>query len=487
MKLRHQTLLLIGLPLTFELLFVGVLASTSADLEAAASKESHAKTVLTECDALRLKLFARSMSLTSLKVAQSKDLDSLIDAASAKNEKRFQALRALVSADGRGKEAVATYLATLEHLNAMLDEAQKTYIDGVFTGEFSNFLADEDLFEELSVFFRRMTANIDRINEIYSPIVAEFRPEAAKKRGSLRTLIYAGVGANILLSLALALYFGRNTVSRLETLMRKLKDFSTGKNELPPIKGNDEVAELDSAFRQMALEREQADELKKAVQAMVSHDLRSPLTSILLRLQLCQSGVYGEVQPPLKKTFETIEAEIQRLVRLANDLLDAERLESGKLELQQELCDAESFILEAVQAVFVLAEMKRITIEVEKVSPPQDVNCDRGRIIQVLINFLSNAIKFSPRSSKITVSVKRVARGDAVRFEVIDQGRGLSADERERVFDKFVQLPQSADVKSSGTGLGLAICKQLIELHSGVLGADSPPSGGSCFWFELPG
>ncbi|MBY0552038.1 MAG: HAMP domain-containing histidine kinase [Candidatus Obscuribacterales bacterium] len=463
--------------------------STSAGLETAAAKESHAKAVLSECDSLRLKLFAKSMSLTSLRVSKSKEPDTLMNAASAKTEKRFQALRALVHSDGKGREAVEAYLATMKHLNAMIDEAQKKYIDGVFTGEFefSSFLSEQDLFEEVSVYSKRVTEDIDRINEIYAPIVAEFRPEAAKRRDRLRALVYAGVGANILLSLALALYFGRNTVSRLETLMRKLKDFSTGKNDLPPIKGSDEVAELDTAFRQMALERAQADELKKAVQAMVSHDLRSPLTSILLRLQLCQSGVYGEVQPPLQKTFETIEAEIQRLVRLANDLLDAEKLESGKLELQPEFCDAESFVLEAVQAVSVLAEMKQITIEVAKVDPRQEISCDRGRIIQVLINFLSNAVKFSPRSTKITVSVKRTTSADAVRFEVVDQGRGLSEDERQRVFDKFVQLQQSAEVKSTGTGLGLAICKQLVELHGGRLGADSPPAGGSCFWFELPG
>ena len=496
MKLRHQTLLLIGLPLTFELLFVGFLVSTGADLEAAASKESHAKSVLTECDALRVRLFAKSMSLASLRMSQSKELDAIREAGSARSEERFRELRALVQADGKGKEAVEAYLATLEHLNEIIGEAQKAYVDGVFTGAFVSVRSEQELFEELAVYSKRVTADIEKINTIYAPIVLEFRPEAARKRAGLRTLISVAVSANILLSLALALGFGRNTVSRLETLMRKLKDFSSGKNESEAIQGNDEIAELDTAFRQMALERKQADELKKAVQAMVSHDLRSPLTSVLLRLQLCQNGVYGEVQPPMLKTFETIEFEIQRLVRLTNDLLDVERLESGKLDLRLELCDAESIILESVQAVNVLAEARQIAIEVENVNVPLELRCDRGRIIQVLINFLSNAIKFAPRRSKIVVAVKRVAiggsasvsvtKGESVRFEVIDQGRGLSPEERACVFDKFVQLDQAAAVKGTGTGLGLAICKQLIELHGGAIGVDCPATGGSCFWFEIP-
>lgn len=470
---------------------MGVLVTTSADLEVAASKESHAKKVLTESDALRVRLFAKSMSLVSLQLSQSKDVDSLLESDSAKTEERFQALSALVAEDGKGKEVIDAYLATLRHLNGMIVEAQRTYVDGVFTGALSNFLSEAELFEEMAVYFKRVAAEIDRVNSVYAPIVSEIRPEAARKRALLRTLIFAGVGANVLLSLALALYFGRSTVSRLETLMLKLKDFSTGKNELPAIEGNDEVAELDCAFREMAFERAKADELKKAVQAMVSHDLRSPLTSVLLRLQLCQQGVYGEVHPPMQKTFETIEAEIQRLVRLANDLLDVERLESGKLELQPEICDAENILLEAVQAIHVLAEAREITIEPERIAPPIEFQCDRGRIIQVLINFLSNAIKFSKRAGRIVITVKRLAcadarSGDAVRFEVIDQGRGLSPEERERVFDKFVQLSQDAAVKSTGSGLGLAICKHLIDLHGGKIGVDSPASGGSCFWFELP-
>lgn len=557
MRLRHQTLLLIGLPLTFELLFVAILVATVGNLEAAASKESHAKMVLTECDALRMRLFAKSITLSALKMSQSKELDSMMETASDKTEQRLKALRYLVRSDGSGKKAVESYLATLQHLSDMIEEGQSTYINGVFTGALTNFLSEQELYEELAIYSKRVTDDIENINKIYSPIVLEFRPEAARNRSRLRTLVAAGVVANILLSLALALCFGRNTVSRLETLMRKLKDFSTGKNEIPPLQGNDEIAELDTAFRQMAMDRARADELKKAVQAMVSHDLRSPLSSILLLVQLCQNGVYGEVAPRMKKTFHAIESEIERLVRLTNDLLDMERLESGKLDLRTELCDAQSMVADAVRAVAVVAESKHILIEVNNFDAAVELRCDRGRIVQVLINLLSNAIKFSPRKSTITVVLKPMASALAVigadtdgadsndvavgadgtagvvaghadsasvvdpslatdpdparpdtvsgtslkkiddntiasyrkpvRFEVIDQGPGLAPEEREHVFEKFVQLSRDAEMRGIGSGLGLAICKQLIELHGGTVGVDCPTTGGSCFWFELPG
>lgn len=485
MKLRRQTLLLIGLPLAFELLFVGLLASNTESLESAASRESHAKTVLNECESLRLRLLARSLSLTALKAGRSKDMDSMRENSGARNEERFKALRSLVANDARGKEAVEDYLETLRHLNAMLDGAQSTYIDGVFTTSVSNFLEETDLFEELAVFVKRVTRDIDRINAIYSPIVTEFRPEAAKQRTRLRMLIFVGVGVSILLSLVLAFYFGKNTVSRLETLMRKLQDFSSGKNEMPAIEGTDEIAELDSVFREMALHRAQADELKKAVQAMVSHDLRSPLASILLRLQLWQTGAYGELSPPMAKTVQAVESEIQRLVRLANELLDAERLESGKLELHCEPSDANGLILEAVQAVAVLAEVRQITVEIAESEEALELTCDHGRIVQVLINFLSNSIKFSPRGSNISVSVHPVAT-NRTRFAVRDQGRGLSPEQQARVFNRFVQVSQSPSERSAGTGLGLSICKQLVELHGGAIGVESSAGGGACFWFELP-
>lgn len=482
MKLRHQTLVLIGLPLIFELIFVGALTAAGLSLERAAANESHAKSVLTACDSLRVRLFGKGISLTSMKMTQSKDVSDAVDTVDTSNA-RFEALRNLVRDDGEGKVAVETYLATLEHLRGMIDEARAAYLESAAGSTFANFLTEQEYFEELAVYSKQVTRDIEKVNAVYAPIVSEFRPEAARKRTLLRSIIFAGVFLNIALSLSLALYFGKNTVARFELLTKKLRGFSKGTTDSKPIAGNDEISELDTAFRQMATERAEADEARRAIQAMVSHDLRAPLTSLVLRLDLCRNSVYGKLEPAMLSTIETIESEVRRLIRLTNDLLDVEKLEQGKLDLVMDLFDARGIIEDSINAVAVLASTRQIELIVEGPDSEQlSIYCDRARIEQVLINLLSNAIKFSPRSSQIVVSAKD--EGANIRFEVLDQGQGLTESERAKVFEKFVQLQQEAALKSTGSGLGLSICKQLIELHGGTIGIDSP-SVGSCFWFEL--
>lgn len=484
MKLRYQSFLLIGLPLAFQLLFVGVLVSMSTSLEGAAAKEAHAKMVLSQCDSLRMVMFANCATLASMRMTQSKDFSAAMEHARQRNEQKIVALRKLVvEDDGVARASVDDYLSTLEHLNVLIDDAQNAYIMGNQPA-YSAFLSEQEFLEELAVYSRRVTDQITKISSIYAPIVSEFQPEASRKRGLLRALVFAGVGANILLSLFLAVSFGRNTVERLEVLMRKLTEFAAGRNESPPIDGNDEIAELDKTFTQMAALRTAADELKRSVQAMVSHDLRAPLTSVLARLQLCQEGVYGEIDEPMSKTLQTIESEVQRLIRLSNDLLDMERLDGGKLELHPARCAAEKMVSAAIQAVSVQAEIKQLSIETD-VDPKLELDCDQSRVVQILINFLSNAVKFSPRKSAIAVRVKKAEGGSKIRFEVVDCGKGLSSAELDRVFEKFVQLPQSAETQRQGSGLGLSICKQLVELHGGTIGVEANATGGCTFWFIL--
>ncbi|HNG19117.1 MAG TPA: HAMP domain-containing sensor histidine kinase, partial [Candidatus Obscuribacter sp.] len=177
---------------------------------------------------------------------------------------------------------------------------------------------------------------------------------------------------------------------------------------------------------------------------------------------------------------ETIKRNITRLVTLVNDLLTVEKLEAGKLELELEAIDLRSVADEAINSVGGLSGQKHIAIVND--TTHEEVEADRARIIQVLVNYLSNAIKFSPNNSTITIFTGR-QEGMLV-VSVQDQGPGISDEEQERLFSKFYQSREGK--RSKGFGLGLAICKLVVESHGGQVGVESQPNQGARFWFTLP-
>ena len=173
-----------------------------------------------------------------------------------------------------------------------------------------------------------------------------------------------------------------------------------------------------------------------------------------------------------------------RLVRLVNDILELERLESGKINLSMAQVDAVDIMLRAVDQVQIMANRAGIIIEVEQ----QEIEfvADGDRLIQVLTNLLSNAIKFSPRSSTVWLKVD-VAEGNRnIVFCVKDEGRGIPKDKLETVFERFHQIDASDSRLKGGTGLGLAICHNIVEQHGGKIWVNSTLGKGSSFFFSIP-
>jgi signal transduction histidine kinase len=185
--------------------------------------------------------------------------------------------------------------------------------------------------------------------------------------------------------------------------------------------------------------------------------------------------------PTLKK-LERLNHETSRLVKLANSFLDLEQAESGTLELHQRETNPSDLIESAVNAVKGLADAKRVQMIIK--SDAKKLICDGDRIVQVLVNLLSNSIKYAPRDSAIELTY--TATETAARFEIKDKGPGISETDRAKLFTRFAQLPDPERRENTGSGLGLYICKLLVEAHKGEIGTVSQPDGGSCFWFQLP-
>ena len=229
-------------------------------------------------------------------------------------------------------------------------------------------------------------------------------------------------------------------------------------------------------------ERREVERLKQEFVSTVSHELRTPLTSIRGSLSLLASSAMGNLPEEAREIIEIAERNTVRLITLINDILDLERLDSGKIEMRFDRVTAATIVERAAEAVAAFAAQQHIRIEVEMAAAIMWGDADR--LVQVLVNLLSNAIKFAPAASVVSVAV--VPRGAVVEVQVRDRGRGIPASHREAIFERFHQVEASDARQQGGTGLGLAICKAIVEQQGGSIGVDSDEGEGSTFWFRVP-
>jgi PAS domain S-box-containing protein len=230
-------------------------------------------------------------------------------------------------------------------------------------------------------------------------------------------------------------------------------------------------------------ERREVDRIKSEFVSTVSHELRTPLTSIRGSLGLLAAGVLGSLPERALDIVRLAERNAVRLTALINDILDFERLDSGRAEIQIAEVSLQSLFEQSLESVRPVADEQRIAL----VSSPTAirVRADADRIVQVLVNLLSNALKFSAADSEVHLWCEENGAGRA-RIFVQDQGLGIPTIHHQRIFERFAQVETSDRRGKGGTGLGLAICKAIVEHHGGNIGVASELGKGSTFWFELP-
>lgn len=233
--------------------------------------------------------------------------------------------------------------------------------------------------------------------------------------------------------------------------------------------------------RNVTLER-QLEQFKQELMEMVSHDLRTPLSSIRTGMELMLEGAFGELSEKGMKKLDSMNSNVSSLVKLVNDLLDLHRSEAGSLSVTRETTEVMPIIANSLNAVQQLADAKKIAIVTD--CRVDIVKADPDRLEQVLLNFLGNALKFSPEGSEIKVEV--ISLPDGTEFRVSDRGRGVPAHLSETIFDRFSQVDPDNPTERKGTGLGLAIAKAIVLAHDGELGVRANDGGGSIFWFKIP-
>lgn len=231
-------------------------------------------------------------------------------------------------------------------------------------------------------------------------------------------------------------------------------------------------------------DRREVEKLKDEFISVVNHELRTPLTSILGSLDLLASGILQTKPEKEQRMLQIAATNAERLVRLINDMLDIERIESGKMTLNKQVCNGAELMTTAGDEIRGLAAQSNIQLSV--VPLPVRIWADPDRIIQVFTNLLSNAIKFSPAGSTVALTATLTASPQQVQFQVHDQGRGIPPDKLTAIFGRFQQVDASDARKRGGTGLGLAVCRSIIQHHGGRIWVESTPERGSTFFFSLP-
>jgi len=248
-------------------------------------------------------------------------------------------------------------------------------------------------------------------------------------------------------------------------------------------------AEKELALRAAELETinerlKELDRLKSTFVDTISHELRTPLTSIKGYAEFLEDNIGGPLTLQQRQFVEEILQGSSQLERLVNDLLDFAKLESGTFKLRMARSDLRDRVRDVLKGFKPRAEENGIQLEASLPDEPLVLQMDAGRIGQVLLNLVGNAIKFTRPGGR--VSVVATAGPEEVRVEVHDTGIGIPSEHLPHLFKRFYQVDTSSTRESSGTGLGLAISKALVEAHGGQMGVESSQGQGSTFWFTLP-
>jgi len=240
---------------------------------------------------------------------------------------------------------------------------------------------------------------------------------------------------------------------------------------------NRELNEANARLRELSA-------MKEEFLALTTHDLRSPLTVISGVINFFTSGRLGDMTAEQKNMVSMMERNTQNLIELVNDLLDASKLESGTMRLDAATIELRGLVGELKEQMQPLAREKEIALEEDVPEDLPELRADRAKLRRVLVNLVSNALKFTPKGGHVRLGAAR--EGRFVRVSVTDTGVGIQREELHDIFDKYAQARSRATRSEKGTGLGLYITRQLVELHGGKISVQSEVGKGSTFSFTIP-
>ncbi|CAN5465605.1 hypothetical protein BH10CYA1_BH10CYA1_46890 [soil metagenome] len=475
LKLSHKVLILVTIPIAFMLVFVTTLAIFQKRAEDAVWQERHYKDISNECNSLITNFLTAGSDFAIYKATnRTESLDSFNRMTDAIPE-QIRTLKTLLREGKKPTESIAKLAAAADRAVGALQRARSlsgyTFKDEMFSSR--------DELRTTATDFIRILRELVREQQEIGPGESETEERA---RFLISQCLIGGLVFSIVIAVGSAFFFNQSTTRRFGVLVDNTVRLGANKELLPRLEGRDEIATVDRVFHQMSESLAEASQRKQELLSIVSHDLRAPLTSVQGSLTLLSNHVFGDLSEGAEKTVAVAEGNVDRLIRLINDLLDFEKMEGGNIQLQKAQVVVEEMFDRVEDVVAQLAKEKELQIEF--VPTELVIAADADRLIQVLINLTTNAIKFSPPASIITVSAQKYHGG--VEFKVADQGRGIPKKFFKSIFERHQQVRQEDASNARGAGLGLAICKAFVEAHGGTIGVTSEEGSGSTFWFRIP-
>jgi signal transduction histidine kinase len=477
LKLSHKIIILVSVPIVFMLVFVSVLTVLQKKAEDEIWRERHSKAVIAECNTLMRNFMDAGMFLYLFEQTHQLNLLKRYQGLSEQIPVQLNSLRMMMR-ESPHKEAVLEELNRAGNAVVGLQRSADEMIERKSTGGHSEIASHAEFLATSSQMLSCLRQLIKEQQE-----VERTNPQ---KEAFLRSMIVycmaAGIAASIVLAITLAVYFNRALTSRLLVLVDNTNRLASGKALNQQLAGTDEIAHLDAVFHDMTEKLADAARRKQELIQMVTHDLRTPLTAIDASLLILTSGRAGNLSEIAMKRVQSAKRSSERLLNLINDLLDIERLETGNFPLDKKKVMVQQLLENATDSVRAFAADRGVTLQTKETDAT--VFADAARLEQILINLISNAVKFSPEGASVELTIDTA--GDQTEFQVIDHGRGVPKEYQTVIFERFGQVKQEDSARGKGTGLGLPICKALVEAHKGSIGVRSEEGAGSIFWFRIP-
>lgn len=390
--------------------------------------------------------------------------------------------------DKSGKVILSTYKTTPQGLPSYYEEDQLGFvpIDAFKVDSEEQYLTYKGELEEISnnqdrciAYGKSIVTNGESRGYVFT--LASTTKEDALISVARKTVINSSIW--VMLAAVIAAYFiTERIVHPLKSMTRAVKSFAKGDfSERIAVTGRDEVSDLAVAFNNMAESLENLESMRNSFLASVSHDLRTPMTTISGFIDGIQSGAIPEDQHD--HYLGVISGEVHRLSRLVNQLLDISRLESGDRKF-----NFTNFDVAEVSRLILLSfeqkiDEKRLDVEFDAEEDAMFVNADKDAIYQIIYNLCHNAIKFASDGGKFRIKLHRTS-GKKIKVSIFDQGQVISKEDAKHIFDRFYKTDKSRGLDKSGVGLGLYICKTIVDAHGETI-QHEPHEDGCEFWFTL--
>jgi signal transduction histidine kinase len=474
--LLHKGLLLVSVPLIFELSIFGVLLSLQDQVEA-------------ESQRVNTKRQLNENANTILR-----DLISITEGIREKGWREFMVsarFEEYLAAVRKGFAEMKRLAASNERTMRSVEAAEKGFAFAcaeLASGQ-ERIRAGNYELNDRNATTRKIELPLgEALSMTLLQIGTERRPidDAPTKRlrEEIRLLLKCAILLSVFFACSGVYLYNKNLVSRLSLLNENARRLGKGEPLLPEFGGTDEIAELDTNFHFAAELIDEAKKIRQEVASMITHDLKTPLQTIRSFLELLEAGALIELNKQGAKSLRSCQRACDHMVELIDSVLQLEKLRTGHLQIEALPVELAELLDRCVESVKILAEQKEITIACKYKENYFVILGDEFWLEQVFVNILSNAIKFSPNKS--TVVVDAVKAGVMVQISISDEGPGIPPEDLELIFERFHRVQTTSAASVSGTGLGLPIAKELILLHNGTIEVESNGGAGTKFCVSLP-